>query len=188
MLQRIVDDAFRLGRGRAACRERRPRSTRSSATARTASTPRIAASRRRVTRASSELDGTLAALRSAEKHPGARAAIVEIRAQLAQLFPADLLAWVPLGHLEHFPRYLRAAQTRLGRAIADPRKDAEKLAPIVPLWAAFLAKQASARDRESAQALRWAFEELRVAVFAPELKTPAPTSMARLKTAVADLL
>lgn len=187
VLQRIVDDAFRLGEG-----ARLPRTKAAFDALLGEGTHRVDALHRRiaqaVTRASSELDGTLAALRSAEKHPGARAAIVEIRAQLVQLFPADLLAWVPLGHLEHFPRYLRAAQTRLGRAIADPRKDAEKLAPIVPLWATFLAKQAGARDRESAEALRWAFEELRVAVFAPELKTPEPTSMARLKAAVAELL
>ena len=97
------------------------------------------------------------------------------------------MATVPLARLEHLPRYLRAARARLERAIADPGKDAEKLATIAPLWAAFLAKQTTARDREGAQSLRWSFEELRVAVFAPELKTPVPVSVAKMAVAVSSL-
>jgi ATP-dependent helicase HrpA len=138
-------------------------------------------------RVGAELDATLQALKSATKHPGAKAAIAEIRGQLEVLFPPDLLAWVPLARLEHFPRYLRATQARLGRAIADPRKDSEKLAQVAPLWATFVAKEKSARDRETAGILRWSFEELRVAVFAPELKTPAPVSVAKLAAEVAAL-
>jgi ATP-dependent helicase HrpA len=37
------------------------------------------------------------------------------------------------------------------------------------------------------EALRWSFEELRVAVFAPELKTPVPVSVAKLAADVAAL-
>jgi ATP-dependent helicase HrpA len=140
-----------------------------------------------IARASTELDATLKALRSAAKHPGARGAIAEIAAQLEVLFPPDLMAWVPVGRLEHFPRYLRAVQARLGRAIADPRKDSEKLAQVAPLWAAFVAKETTARDRETATALRWSFEELRVAVFAPELKTAGPVSVSKLAADVAAL-
>jgi ATP-dependent helicase HrpA len=113
--------------------------------------------------------------------------IAEIRAQLDRLLPPDLMATVPLGRLDHFPRYLRAARARIERAIADPAKDASKLAPIAPLWATFVAKEGAARDREAAQALRWSFEELRVAVFAPELKTPVPVSVAKVAAALAAL-
>jgi ATP-dependent helicase HrpA len=183
---RIVDDAF----GLAGCAPL-PRSKRAFDDVLAKGTPRIAPTARgtidAIARASSELDATLKALRSAGKHPGARAAIAEIVAQLEVLFPADLLAWVPLGRLEHFPRYLRAAQARLGRAIADPRKDSEKLAQVTPLWTAFVAKETAARDRETVEALRWSFEELRVAVFAPELKTPVPVSVAKLAADVAAL-
>jgi ATP-dependent helicase HrpA len=188
VLTRILDDAFRL-------RERDdaplPRTKREFDEMLAGGAPRLASSCRlfagAIARASSELDSTLIALRSATKHPSANLAVAEIRAHLAALFPPDLLEHVPLACLEHFPRYLRAAQARLGRAIADPRKDAEKLAPVTPLWTAFLAKQSKARDRETAHAIRWSFEELRVAVFAPELKTPVPVSVAKLTAAVAAL-
>ncbi|HEY4014937.1 MAG TPA: ATP-dependent RNA helicase HrpA [Polyangiaceae bacterium] len=188
VLARIVEDAFRL-------RDRDdpplPRTKREFDELLAGGTPRLTSSFRlfadAIARASSELDSTLLALRSATKHPSASLAIAEIRAHLAALFPPDLIEWVPLACLEHFPRYLRAAQARLGRAIADPRKDAEKLAPVTPLWEAFLAKQSKARDRETARTIRWSFEELRVSVFAPELKTPVPVSVAKLTAAVAAL-
>jgi len=186
VVERVVLDAFGLGDGAPL-----PRSQRAFNEVLTTGTPRIAATFRLVvdaiTRTSIELDTTLQALRSAAKHPGAKVAIAEIRAQLELLFPADLLSWVPPARLEHFPRYLRAAQARLGRAIADPRKDSEKLAQVTPLWAAFVAKQTTARDRETARILRWSFEELRVAVFAPELKTPTPISVAKVSADVAAL-
>ena len=78
-------------------------------------------------------------------------------------------------------------QTRLERAIADPRKDAEKLAPIASLWSVFRAKQTRASDRDAADGLLWSFEELRVAVFAPELKTRASVSVAAMSAAIAAL-
>jgi ATP-dependent helicase HrpA len=197
VLARIVDDAFRLGvsatgvDASATDPPGLPRSKRAFEELVAAGVPRVATSFRAfadaIKRVSSELDATLQGLRSATKHPGAKVAIAEIRAHLEHLFPSDLLASTPLARLEHLPRYLRAVQARLGRAIADPRKDAEKLAPVVPLWTAFVAKQAVARDREAVAALRWSFEELRVAIFAPELKTPVPVSVARLNAALTAL-
>ncbi len=186
VLARIVDEAFGLARGTGL-----PRTKRAFDDLLAMGAPRIdpafALFGPAIARASAELDRTLQALRSAAKHPGAQLAIAEIRAQLERLFAPDLIAWIPLGRLEDLPRYLRAAQTRLGRAIADPRKDADKLAPIAPLWAAYLAKESAARDRETALAIRWSFEELRVAVFAPELKVRAPVSVGDLTAAVAEL-
>jgi ATP-dependent helicase HrpA len=136
-----------------------------------------------------ELDKTLAALKSAAQHPSGRAAIVDLHAQVEALVPPDLVTRVPLARLDHYPRYLRAAQTRLTRAVTDPRKDAEKLAPVAALWSTFLARHARARDDEAGevQQIRWMFEELRVAVFAPELKTPAPVSAKRVSDAIAGL-
>jgi ATP-dependent helicase HrpA len=55
------------------------------------------------------------------------------------------------------------------------------------LWATFLAKLSTSRDQETARALRWSFEELRVAIFAPELRTPTPVNVATLAAAVGAL-
>jgi ATP-dependent helicase HrpA len=134
-----------------------------------------------------ELDKTLQAVRSASKHPSGRGALVDIEAQLDLLFPAELMATVPLARLEHFPRYLRAAQARLARAVTDPRKDTDKLAPFATLWSSFLARRTGTRDAAAAQELRWTFEELRVAIFAPELKTAVPVSLPKVAAAVAAL-
>jgi ATP-dependent helicase HrpA len=153
--------------------------------------PRLAAAFRAFTDAmapaAAELDKTLKALKSAMKHPSGRHCVLDVYAQLEALFPLDLMEWIPLQRLEQYPRYLRAAQARLSRAVADPRKDADKHAPFAPLWATFLAKQKNPRDPELARALRWTFEELRVAIFAPELKTPEPVSVPKVAAALAAL-
>jgi ATP-dependent helicase HrpA len=53
----------------------------------------------------------------------------------------------------------------------------------------FMAKQQRAHDDETGEVreIRWMFEELRVAVFAPELKTPVPVSAKRLSDMIAGL-
>ena len=188
VLARIVDEAFRLGEDAPL-----PRTKRAFDELIAAGTPRVdavvqALRGASIARAASELDDTLAALRSAAKHPGARIALAEIRAQLEQLFPADLVALGAARASRALPALPARRRGRGSNAPSPiPRKDAEKLATIAPLWAAFLAKQAAARDRASAQSLRWSFEELRVAVFAPELKTPVPVSLAKMAGALAAL-
>ena len=187
LLQRIVDAAFDLEGDGASL----PRTKAAFEQRLREGAPRIDAAFRVFTAAmkpvAAALDELLRALRNASRHPSGGHAIADIYAQLEHLFPADLIAWVPLGRLEQYPRYLKAAQARLQRAIADPRKDADKLAPIAPLWKAFLTKRSSARDEAAARELRWLFEELRVAVFAPELRTPVPVAVAKVGAALAAL-
>jgi ATP-dependent helicase HrpA len=134
-----------------------------------------------------ELDRVLAALKSASRHPSGRHAIDDIYAQLEELVPPDFVARTPFDRLEHVPRYLRAVQARLQRAIADPRKDMAKHAPFAPLWKTFLAKRPGYRDAAAAEDLRWTFEELRVAIFAPEQKPAAPVSAAKVAAALSAL-
>ncbi len=142
---------------------------------------------RAIAGAQSELDKTLRALDAARPQPGAAAASADIRAQLEQLFPSDLMRWVDLDRLQQYPRYLRAAQARLTRAIHDPRKDASKAEHFAPLWRTFLDKRATARDQAEARRLHYALEELRVAVFAPELKPAAGVTVPALSSAVEAL-
>jgi len=106
--------------------------------------------------------------------------------QIAALFAEGFVVEVPLARLASYPRYLRTAETRLGRAIADPRKDEGKLLPLVPLLkrreARQLALAAAGRPDDTAE-IRWLLEELRVAVFAPEIKPEGPVSPARITAA-----
>ena len=186
LLGRIVDAAFGLAEGAPLPRTKAAFDQRV-----TAGAPRVAIAFKLFTEAlvpvAKEHDKLLLALRTAKQHPSGRAAVLDIQAQLEQLLPAELLDTAPLARLEQFPRYLRAAQARLARAVTDPRKDTEKLAPFAALSATFAAKRAAARDQAAALELRWAFEELRVAIFAPELKTPVPVSLPKMTAAVAAL-
>jgi len=185
-MARLVEEAFGCGAGSALPRDKAAFDALFAAGA-----SRIAATFQRLQRAcvaaSAELAVTLRALDAAAKHPSGTAASAEIRSQIDLLFPTDLLAAIELLRLEQFPRYLRAAQARLTRAVTDPRKDADKLQPLLRLWQPFLARRASLTDREAARVVRWAFEELRVAIFAPELKPAATVTLASLTQALGSL-
>jgi ATP-dependent helicase HrpA len=186
VLLRVIEEAFGLSSDSPLPRNQADFDTRLAAGLR-----RIDAAFERVTRAlsaiSAELDKTQRALAAAAKQPSGTLAARDIGAQLELLLAPDLMLSVELDQLEQYPRYLRATQTRLARAITDPRKDADKLAPFAPLWGTYLAKRGTVRDQASARALYWHFEELRVAIFAPELKPAFPVSVAVLARSLEQL-
>jgi ATP-dependent helicase HrpA len=186
VLARVVAEAFDLFDG-----AELPRSKVAFERLLAAGVPRLSPVFEQTTRAiegaNAELEKTLRALDAAAKEPSSAAASADIKSQLAQLFVPELLLHVERQRLEHFPRYLRAAQSRLTRAINDPRKDASKAEPFAPLWQKFLAKRAVARDPAVIRRLHFAFEELRVALFAPELKPAQSVTIAGLSAALEAL-
>jgi ATP-dependent helicase HrpA len=107
-----------------------------------------------------------------------------IRQQLAGLLAPGWVARTPWERLQHMTRYLKAASLRLDKLRADPARDAR--------LAAELAAVEQPYRRELAQRLRlgaadgaleqfgWLLQELRVSLFAQELKTPVPVSVKRL--------
>jgi ATP-dependent helicase HrpA len=113
------------------------------------------------------------------------AAVKDIEAQVARLMGKRFVAATPFERLQHYPRYLKAAALRLDKLKADPARDARLAAEYAPLWtnyerrAAQLAKQGVVD--ENLEQFRWLLEELRVALFAQELKTPTPVSAKRLQ-------
>ncbi len=140
-----------------------------------------------IAQASAELDETLRSLSDASRQPAGAPAIREMREQLDLLYAPEVLAQAELGHFSQFPRYLQAIRVRLERALNNPRKDADKLAPFSPVWQSFLQGYPRFEDQRTARALRWSFEELRVSIFAPELKSAYPVSVSSLARAVAAL-
>jgi ATP-dependent helicase HrpA len=112
-------------------------------------------------------------------------AVRDIAAQLARLMPKDFVVATSWERLQHFPRYLKAAGLRLEKLRADPTRDARALAELGPLEAQWLREDARQRksggaDRQLEQ-FRWLLEELRVQLFAQELRTPVPVSAKRLQ-------
>ncbi|WP_287985122.1 ATP-dependent RNA helicase HrpA [Piscinibacter sp.] len=109
----------------------------------------------------------------------------DIAAQLARLVPKRFVAstsWAALGHL---PRYLKGVQMRLDKFCADPARDAQRLAELRPLEQRFVRALAERKGVPDArlEEFRWLLEELRVSLFAQELRTPQPVSVKRLEKA-----
>ncbi len=113
------------------------------------------------------------------------AALQDIEKQLGRLIGKRFVADTPFERLQHLPRYLKAVSMRLDKLRANPSRDASLLAEYVPLWtnyerrAIVLAKQGVANPQ--VEQFRWLLEELRVQLFAQELRTPAPVSVKRLQ-------
>jgi len=108
----------------------------------------------------------------------------DIRSQLARLLAPKWLASTPWERVQHFPRYLRAAALRLDKLRGDPARDARAMAELAPLAAAWQREQAARAKlgtlTPEIEQFRWLLEELRVSLFAQELKTPVPVSAKRL--------
>jgi ATP-dependent helicase HrpA len=72
---------------------------------------------------------------------------------------------------------------RLDKLRADPGRDATRRAELRPLEQRYVRKLAERRGSPDARLdeYRWWLEELRVGLFAQELKTPQPVSVKRLE-------
>ncbi|MGH8709209.1 MAG: DUF3418 domain-containing protein, partial [Burkholderiales bacterium] len=105
-------------------------------------------------------------------------AAADIEQQLARLLAPGWLAHTPWQRLQHYPRYLKAAELRLEKLRTDPARDARLMSELQPLLTAWL-RAPRPLDAERAQ-FGWLLEELRVSLFAQQLKTPVPVSAKRL--------
>ncbi len=74
---------------------------------------------------------------------------------------------------------------RLDKLRADPARDAARLAELRPLEQRYARRVAERRGALDARLdeYRWLLEELRVSLFAQELRTPQPVSVKRLEKA-----
>ena len=106
----------------------------------------------------------------------------DVAQQLERLMTGRFVADTPWERLHHVPRYLRAIGARLDKLRADPARDSARLAELRPLEQRYLRKLAERRGARDARLdeFRWWLEELRVGLFAQELKTPQPVSVKRL--------
>ena len=118
----------------------------------------------------------------------AKANYDDLREQRDELLFPGFLRELPAGRLQHYPRYLRAMRLRGERLRQDPAKDQARMLQVQLYWRAYLKHRASANsDKVALDDLRWLVEELRVSVFAQELRTAEPVSPKRLSKAVEAL-
>ncbi len=115
--------------------------------------------------------------------------VQDIDVQLERLFGRRFLTDTPWQRLQHYPRYLQAASLRLDKlrvtGAAGAVRDARLRVEFAPLWSQYERSAAvHARRRVNHPNLdqyRWLLEELRVQLFAQELRTPVPVSVKRLE-------
>jgi len=103
-------------------------------------------------------------------------------AHLAALVTADFITATPWAHLKDLPRYLKGILKRLEKLPAAEQRDARGMAGVLTLQNKYLARCAQVKGEVPAALadFRWQLEELRISLFAQELKTPYPVSVKRL--------
>ena len=116
---------------------------------------------------------------------------VDLRAQRDALIHAGFFSETSWSQLAHLPRYLKALERRLAKYVENPARDAKHAQAVAELWQRYAQRRAAiatARKEDPAlEAFRWLIEELKVSLFAQELRTPQPVSYKRLERAWAEL-
>ena len=118
--------------------------------------------------------------------PGFKAhgqAMQDIRSQCEWMLGKEWVARTPYERLQHVPRYLKACNVRLEKLRANPARDAQQLAQMQSLQQAWQRKLAAQQPDVDARVadFGWLLQELRVSLFAQELKTPVIVSAKRLQ-------
>jgi ATP-dependent helicase HrpA len=122
-------------------------------------------------------------------------AYADIQTQVQGLIFAKFIADIPYAQLVHLPRYLKAVALRIDKLRSNPARDSQcqkDWESVARPWQKLVqgSKGLASYALEGDQALRdfrWQLEELRVALYAQELKTPTPMSLKRLEKVLASL-
>ena len=110
-------------------------------------------------------------------------AAADIQSQLQALIGKRFVIETDYVQLAHFPRYLKAINVRIDKLRADPARDQRLMAEwnqVALPWQR-AQKGGSGRGDPKMVEFRWLLEELRVSLFAQELRTPMPVSVKRLQ-------
>ncbi|WP_394754141.1 ATP-dependent RNA helicase HrpA [Crenothrix sp.] len=103
--------------------------------------------------------------------------------QLSLLVYGGFIHNTPYQQLKAMPRYLKAIQYRLDKRINDPQKVQEINRYAIRYWKDVEKRMKKERVIPEQEFFRWALEELRVSLFAQQLKTAYPISAKRLDKA-----
>ena len=178
-----------------------PREQKTFEAAATAARPRLPDAVARMAAITQEiLASTLKVEQSLAKAPPAwKAAVADLRSQLAELVFPGFMARHAAARLVHLPRYLKAMELRINKLAGQTARDLGSMNEMSRLLNAWRQRRERllAQGRMSAESgggieeemedFRWRLEELRVSLFAQELKTPEPVSVKRLEKRWAEI-
>ncbi len=109
----------------------------------------------------------------------------DMQGQLDRLVFRGFLQAVPWERLRHYPRYLRALALRLEKLPLDPGRDQRWIRELQQVQEAWLERWQAACEKwvvdERLEEIRWLIEELRISLFAQEVKTAVPVSVKRIR-------
>ncbi|NOQ35519.1 MAG: ATP-dependent RNA helicase HrpA [Methylococcaceae bacterium] len=109
--------------------------------------------------------------------------VTDIQTQLNHLLYQGFIRYIPFQQLKQLPRYLKAISYRLEKRDLTQTKMQELNRYWTRFWKEVqkqAANEAIAPERDD---FRWLLEELRVSLYAQQLKTPYPVSSKRLEKA-----
>jgi ATP-dependent helicase HrpA len=133
---------------------------------------------------------TLSQRLTAAPAPHARIA-AELRAERDALVYPGFFSATPWAQLQHLPRYLKALERRYTRHLEAPGRDARHAAQLAQWWSRYREREESERGKGTRSAklaaFRWLLEELKVSLYAQELRTPFPVSFKRVEKAWSEL-
>ncbi len=113
----------------------------------------------------------------------------DVTGQLQRLMPKRFVAQTSYAQLQHFSRYLKGITLRLDKLKADAARDAQRLSELRPLDQRLVRRLAELKGTHDARLdeFRWLLEELRISLFAQELRTPQPISVKRIEKVWAQI-
>jgi ATP-dependent helicase HrpA len=112
-------------------------------------------------------------------------ACTDIATQTEKLLARSFIVATPYDRLSQYPRYLKAAGMRLDKLRVDAARDQRWMTDWQSVGKTFereyLQQLRNGATEPFMEEFRWLLEELRVALFAQELRTPSPVSVKRLQ-------
>jgi ATP-dependent helicase HrpA len=116
----------------------------------------------------------------------------DLEQQISLLVYKGCFSQTPWEYLQNIPRYLKALRLRIEKHPANPERDGKNAGSVGLIWQKWQDKinalnQAHLDIPQQLLDFRWLIEELRVSLFAQELKTPFPVSIKRLEKIWQDM-
>lgn len=116
----------------------------------------------------------------------------DLEQQVSLLVYKGCFSQTPWEYLQNIPRYLKALRLRIEKHPSNPERDGKNAGSVGLIWQKWQDKinalnQAHLDIPQQVLDFRWLIEELRVSLFAQELKTPFPVSIKRLEKIWQDM-
>ena len=119
------------------------------------------------------------------QQPNWHDSVKDMQAQLDRLVYRGFLLETDPARLARFPCFLKAMQMRLAKLPAAAARDRQRLQEMAGLQDDWLKRERLCRRQGRSdprlEQIRWLLEELRISLFAQELKTAEPVSIKRIR-------